>query len=119
METEEITPSGSKKFFKIVLGVFGVIVVLLTIAFILTKMKNAREAEVLTATPIVQKVYTQEDKLQILKDLASSTPKDTSTQQAEKLKVLKTLAKQAPKESASSTAEKLRILQELAGKQTQ
>lgn len=113
MDIEETTPNGSKKFLKIALGVLGVLVVLLGAALVLTALKNAKQTEVQT-TVSTQKVLTQEEKLQILHDIALSIPKDTPGQQAEKLSILHDLAKKAPVDTASVMAEKLRILHALA-----
>lgn len=114
MNTEESTSSKSKKFLKIALGVFAVIVILLGTAFILTARKNAKQAEVPVVAP-VKKEYTQEEKMQILAHIAQEALKDT-TPQTEKVRILQNIAKQAPKTPAVSTADKLRILQELAVK---
>lgn len=112
----ETTPSRNKKIFKIALGVFAAIAVLLSVAYVLTARKNARQAEAPVITP-VKKEYTQEEKLQILAHIAQEALKDTPPQ-AEKLRTLQTLAKQTPKSSASTT-EKLNILQALATKSSQ
>lgn len=45
MEPEETAPPKSKKFFKIAIGTVTVIAVLLAIAFFLTALKNAKQAE--------------------------------------------------------------------------
>lgn len=118
MDTEETTPSKGKKFLKIALGVFIVLAVLLSTAFVLTAQKNARQAEVRTTAP-TQKALTKEEKLQILHDLALQIPKDTPAQQAEKLRILHDLAKKAPADTASVVAEKLRVLHALASSTNQ
>lgn len=118
MEPEETTPSSKKKFLKIALIVLTVLLVLMSGAFFLTKMKNAKQSEVQTVVfAQKQKVYTQVEKLQILENLAQVAQKDTATQE-EKLRTLQSLAKKAPKDT-HSIEEKMRLLQVLVSKSNQ
>lgn len=107
MEPENATLSGGKKkFFMITLGVVLVVVAGLLVGYLFMQKDILPGAE--------KNVYTQEEKLKILADLASATPKDTVKQQEEKMKILQNIAKQTPISTASSTEEKLRVLQALA-----
>ena len=94
-----------------IFGTLAVLVMIGVFVYINNKQDNDSTVSIQPA-----RVYTEEEKFQILRDMSSSTPIDTPLQQAEKLRILKNLSKQLPEESASSTAAKLQLLQELAAK---
>lgn len=99
MDTEETKPSRIKKFLKIALGVLMAIFVLMGIAFVLTAMKNAREAKGQPSASVPQGP-TEAEKLQILEALPASVSKDA-------------IQKKGPPSANTSPAEKLRILEML------
>ena len=115
----EINPSGGKKkFLKIAFGVVFVAGAVAVWYFFMQKDATLQrdatlQLEELAPVATEKKTYTQEEKLQILADLAKQAPKDTVSQ-AEKLRVLQTLSKQAPADTTISNEEKLRILQSLS-----
>ena len=120
MDTEVITALARRKFFKITLGVLVVLLVFGVMAFFLTTLKNAIQTttEVKTLVPVtIQKVLTQDEKLQILTNLTQMSPRDTVPQKS-KLNTLRTLAKQTP-ESFTSDEDRLRILQALTASSKQ
>ena len=118
MEPEIITPApeGNKKKFLIITIVS--ILVVAGVAYWYLFMQKDTSMPAAPATP-EKKAFTQEEKLKLLADLASSTPKDTPAQTAEKLRILQELAKKTPVDTASETAEKLRLLQALASSTAQ
>lgn len=113
MEPEIVTtaPAGNKKKLFLVAVVIILAVVGAALGYLFMQKDTPEQA-----VPVVaeKKVFTQEEKLKILAELASSTPKDTPAQTAEKLRTLQELAKKTPKDTPEQTAEKLRILQALA-----
>ena len=115
MESESTSPS-SRKILVIASSVAVIILVLAGGMFILTNIKNAKQEEVQTVD--VKKVYTKEEKLQVLTDLAKSAPNE-STSQEDRLKTLQTLTNKTASTTASSTEDKLLILQSLAASSKQ
>ncbi|MBI5077882.1 MAG: hypothetical protein HZB11_00745 [Candidatus Yonathbacteria bacterium] len=109
MEPENtISLESKKKFLTIAL-----IAVLAIAAVVFIKKWYASETAEVKTAPAAKKVYTQEEKMKILTDMAQTIPKDT-TSQVEKMRILSNIAKRAPAATATSTAEKLKILQSLA-----
>jgi hypothetical protein len=111
VDTEETTSSESKKKF-LTIALVAVLVVA-TVLFV-KKWYMPQTDEVKTSI-VAKRVYTQEERMKILSDLAQAIPKDT-TSQVEKMRILSNIAKRAPADTATSTAEKLKILQVLAVK---
>lgn len=99
MEPGETTPSKSKKFLKIALGVLAVVFVLLGSAYFLTALKNAKQAEEQPSASVSQGP-TEAEKLQILEALPASVSKDA-------------IQRKGPPSTNTSPAEKLRILEML------
>ncbi|MEK7148385.1 MAG: hypothetical protein AAB770_00540 [Patescibacteria group bacterium] len=108
MDTEETTQSGGgKKFLTIAL-----VAVLVVAGVLFVKKWYTPQTEVKTAI-IEKRVYTHEERMKILTDLAQAIPKDT-TSQVEKMRILSAIAKRAPADTVTTTAEKLKILEALA-----
>ena len=118
MEPEITEPAtgGNKKKFLIISLALILVIAGATLGYLFMQKDNPEQT-----APVVteKKVLTQEEKLKLLAELASSTPIDTPAQTGEKLRILRELAKKTPSDTASETAEKLRVLQALASSTAQ
>lgn len=105
MDPEETTPSKSKKFLKIALGVLGTLAVLLGAAYFLTAQKNAKQAvpqaEVVVPT---KREYTQQEKEQIATNLRALIS-EVAIPTAEKERRAKVLRKSISISSTTPTPE--------------
>ncbi len=109
MDTEETTQSGGgKKFLTIAL-----VAVLVVAGVLFVKKWYTPQAVGVKTAIIAKRVYTHEERMKILTDLAQAIPKDT-TSQVEKMRILSAIAKRAPADTVTTTAEKLKILEALA-----
>lgn len=107
-EYTEASAGKSKKNIALVAGVVVVIIVAMIVAFLtITGQKN-------NASPQVSPSLTEAEKLQILTNLASSTPPADAATQAKRLKTLQSLAKETVPADSATQEERLRILQSLA-----
>lgn len=110
MEPEQ--PTRNKKPFV----VLTVVLIFLAFAlFLLTKKVEAPEPQSGAPSKVVEtppRVYTEAEKMDILKNIATQSSKDTTTQ-AQDIKTLQNLSKQAPRDT-TSTEDKLKILQALS-----
>lgn len=115
MDIEETTPPKSKKFLKITLGVLAVIFVLMGIAYFLTALKNAKQAEqqaiAEVPAPVVAPphIYTDTEKRLVLEAFAKQTSTSTALE-AEKLRALKSFSAKAPAPTLSDEEKRKALL---------
>ncbi|MBI5798873.1 MAG: hypothetical protein HZB10_03000 [Candidatus Yonathbacteria bacterium] len=112
MEPENITQtrnSGKKKF--LIISLVAVLIIAVVIGYLFIPKDTLWPTAETTTVVQEKKIYTQDEKMRILANLAESAPKDTLSQD-EKLRILQNLSKKAPTDTLSD-AEKLRKLRAL------